>query len=57
MRQPEAQRVKAAFEIGAAAGAGVHGDPRGLIDDQYQPVAVEHALGKRIPEQCPAPSR
>src|SRR5262249_27183209 len=44
--QAKTQRIKAAFEIGTTAGAGMHGDPRGLVDDQYEPIAVEHTVGE-----------
>ena len=40
MRQTEPQRIKAAFEIGATAGTGMHGDPRGLVYHQYETVAI-----------------
>ena len=42
-RQPEAQRIEGGFEIGAALGAAMHRQPRGLVDHQHQPVAMEHA--------------
>jgi hypothetical protein len=34
VRQAEAQRIEAAFEIRPPAGTGMHGDPRRLVDDQ-----------------------
>ncbi len=43
-RQTEAQRVEPGFEIGAAARTGMHRDAGRLIDDQHQPVAIEHPL-------------
>ncbi len=42
-RQAEPQRVKGGFQIGAALGAAMHRQPRGLVDHQHQPVAMEHA--------------
>src|SRR6516162_5355006 len=45
--QAKAQRTEAAFQIGAAAGTGMNGDARRLVDDQDQPVAVEHAVRKK----------
>src|SRR5271167_4895795 len=44
MRQAEAQRVEAAFEIRTTARSGMHSDPRRLVDDQYEPVAIEDAI-------------
>src|SRR5215472_33756 len=46
VRQTGAQFVKPAFEIGSAARAGMHGDPRRLVDHEDQPITIEHALGK-----------
>ena len=40
-RQAEAQGVEIVFEIGAALGAAMHRDPRGLVEDQHQAVAIE----------------
>ena len=42
-RQAEAQRVERGFQIGAALGAAMHRQPGRLVDDQHQPVAMEHA--------------
>src|SRR5207248_10709513 len=42
MGQTETQLVKAAFEIRTTAGSAMHGNPRRLVDDQYQTVAIEH---------------
>ena len=42
-RQAESQAVEGGFQIGAALGAAMHRQPGGLVDDQHQPVAVEHA--------------
>src|SRR5439155_12530206 len=53
LRQAEAQNVEAAFETGTAAGAGMHGNPRGLVDDQNEPVPVEDAVGERVPDDAP----
>jgi len=33
VRQAKTQAVEAAFEIGTAAGAGMHGNARGFVDD------------------------
>jgi hypothetical protein len=46
VRQPEPQLVKAAFEIGTPAGAGMDGDPRRLVDDEDQTVAIKDAIGE-----------
>jgi hypothetical protein len=32
----------------------MHGDPRGLVDDQYESVAIEHTVGE-IPLTPPPP--
>jgi hypothetical protein len=53
VRQAKAQLIKAAFEIGAAAGAGMHGNPSRLVDDEDESVAVENALGE--PPLAPSP--
>ena len=42
-RQAEAQRVERVFQIGAALRPAMHRQAGGLVDDQHQPVAVEHA--------------
>jgi hypothetical protein len=46
MRQAKPQAVEAAFEIRTAARTGVHRDPRWLVDDQYQPIAIEDTGGE-----------
>ena len=46
MGQTEAQLIKGAFEIWTAAGSAVHGNPRRLVDDQYEPVTIEHPSGQ-----------
>ena len=55
VRQPEAQLIEPTFEIGAAAGAGMHGDPGRLVDDEDQPVAIEDAVARSVP-LTPEPS-
>ena len=45
--EAETQRIKAAFEIGTAAGTGMHRDPGRLVDDQDQPVAIEDPTDQR----------
>ena len=42
-RQAVAQIVETFFEIGRAAGTGMHGEPGRLVDHQDQPVAMEDA--------------
>src|SRR6266566_5814461 len=42
-RQAESQRVEGGFQIGAALGAAMHRQARGLVDHQHQPVAMEYA--------------
>ena len=42
-RQAESQAVEGGFQIGAALGAAMHRQAGGLVDDQHQPVAMEHA--------------
>ena len=42
--QAEAQLGEPAFEIGAAAGAGMHGNPGRLVDDQDETVAIKNAI-------------
>src|SRR6202022_1255854 len=49
-RQAKTQAIEAAFEIGTAAGAGMHRNPRGLVDDQDQPIAIENPSGQRFPQ-------
>ena len=44
MRQAKAQVVEPALEIGFAAGAGVHGNPRRLVDYQNKAVATEQSF-------------
>src|SRR5947209_2346905 len=44
--QAEAQVVEPTFEIGPASGAGMHGNPGRLVDDENQTVAIEHPLAK-----------
>ena len=44
MRQAEPQSIEAAFEIRAATGTGVDRDPGRLVDDQYEPVAIEDSV-------------
>src|SRR5437870_827882 len=44
--QTEAQLIKVAFEVRAAAGPAMHGNPSRLVDDQYQAVAIEDSLGE-----------
>jgi len=41
-RQAKPQCVERSLEIGAALGSAMHGKPGGLVDDQHQPVAMEH---------------
>jgi hypothetical protein len=48
VRQTKTQLIEATFEIRAAAGSGMHGDARWLVDDQYEPVAIEHPSGQRL---------
>jgi len=48
VRQAEAQCTEPAFEIRTTARTGMHRDPRGLVDDQYQTVAIEDAVRQRI---------
>ena len=47
VRQPEAQRIEAAFEVRTTARTGMHRDPRRLVDDQYETVAIEDAVRQR----------
>src|SRR5438270_1055473 len=49
VRQAEAQLVELAFEIGTAAGAGMHGNPGRLVDDDDQTVAIKDAVGELPP--------
>ena len=42
-RQPKPQPVEGGFQIGAALGAAMHRQARGLVDHQHQPVAMKHA--------------
>ena len=42
-RQAEPQRVEGILQIGAALGAAMHRQAGRLVDDQHQPVAMEHA--------------
>ena len=55
VRQAEAQLIEAAFEIRTAAGAGMHRNPRRLVDDQDQPVAIKDAIGKLPLSSRPSP--
>src|SRR5262249_34650365 len=48
VRQAKAQPTEAAFEIRTAAGTGMHRNPCRLVDNQYEPVAIEHAIGQRF---------
>jgi hypothetical protein len=41
VRQTKAQLVEATFEIWSATGAGVHRNPRRLVDDEDQTVPVQ----------------
>ena len=56
-RQAEAQSVQEILEVGAALRAGVHREPRRLVDDQHQRVAVQDArkqlLGGHSPPVAP----
>ncbi len=42
-RQAEAQRVEIILKARTAFGSAMHGEAGRLVDDQHQPVAVEHA--------------
>jgi hypothetical protein len=42
-RQAESQALERCLQIGAALGAAMHRQARGLVDHQHQPVAMEHA--------------
>ena len=44
LRQPEAQQREPVFEVRPAARPGMHRNPGRLVDNQHQPVAVEHAV-------------
>ena len=46
VRQAKPQFVEPAFEIGAAARAGMHGDTRGLVDYEDQTIAIKNAVGE-----------
>jgi hypothetical protein len=50
VRQAKTECVEAAFEIPAAAGTGMHGNPRGLVDNQDQPVTIKDAIRQRSAE-------
>jgi hypothetical protein len=50
VRQAKTECVEAAFEIRAAAGTGMHGNPRGLVDNQDQPVTIKDAIRQRSAE-------
>src|SRR5262249_34359171 len=41
-RQAESQRIERSFQIGAALRPAMHRQPRRLVDDQHQSVAMEH---------------
>jgi hypothetical protein len=41
VRQTETQLIKGAFKIRTAAGSAMHGNPCGLVDDQYETVAIQ----------------
>ena len=42
-RQAEPQRVERRFQVGTPLRTAVHRQPGRLVDDQHQPVAMEHA--------------
>ena len=46
MRHTEAQLIKVSLEVWAAARSAMHGNPGWLVDDQYEPVAIEHPSGQ-----------
>ena len=47
-RQTEAQAVQELTDAEAALRAGVHGQARGLVQDQHQAVPIEQARGQRL---------
>ena len=51
MRQAKAQCIEAALEIRTTAGTGMHRDPRGLVDYQYETVAIEDAVRQRTSDR------
>ena len=44
----EAQRIEPGLQVIAAARPRMHRDPRRLVDDQHQPVAVEDPIEKAV---------
>ena len=66
VRQAEAQQRKPVLQMRTATRPGMDRDPGRLVDDQYQPVAVQHALDQlvrphslnlqRPPARCIAPA-
>jgi hypothetical protein len=54
VRQAKAQLVEAAFEIASATGAGMHGNPGRLVDDEDQTVAIKDAVCQ-LPLSPPPP--
>ena len=54
MRQAEAQFAEATFEIGTPAGARMHRNPRRLVDDEDQTVAIKDTIGE-LPLTPPPP--
>ena len=42
-RQAEPQGVEIVLQAGAAFRSAMHREPRGLVDDQHQPIAIKHA--------------
>jgi hypothetical protein len=48
VRQTKTQLIEATLEVRAAAGSGMHGDARWLVDDQYETIAIEDLSGQRL---------